>query len=123
LPNEKWHQTHGKQSKTVTTPPRRCLFLIGFTPIRKKQKTPSRLPCRAPLNSALRTSKGGFTWGSSGRWYWGPWCLAVQNKKVSCKIPLILPAPLNAELIYLGSQKKLWNCETTLFIKRLNPIP
>jgi len=26
---------------------------------------------------------------------------AVQNKKVSCKIPLIL------------SEKKLWNCETT----------
>ena len=28
-------------------------------------------------------------------------------------------APLNAELIYLGSEKKLWNCETTSPITRL----
>ena len=38
-PNERRHQENGTQFKTVTTPPRRCLFLIGFTPIRKNQKT------------------------------------------------------------------------------------
>jgi len=27
-----------KQSETAATPPRRCLFMIGFTPIRKKPK-------------------------------------------------------------------------------------